>query len=102
MSNLSAEDEKNVLDVLNLVGPALQQAIADGVAKAFLMTDDRHELEDICSPPAMQAIPHPNTVEQMVWSTAYGAALTYGKDDYVSAAQGDLAVMHFRKRFPNG
>lgn len=102
MSNLSAEDEKNVLDVLNLIGPTLQQAITDGVAKAFQMADERHQWEHVAagSPPAMQAIPHPYIMDQLTWSTAYGAALTSGKDEHVSASDADLAVTYFRMRFP--
>lgn len=107
MNQITPQDEEGILEVMNLIGPGLQQAISNAIV------DGEIRLRRINNQANQHSLaPHPDYLSQMLWCQVYaeyiGANTGTGELDYDPAMLHDNAAFHaetafnaFNKRFKN-
>lgn len=107
MNQLNQQDAEGILEVVNLLGPGLQQAISNAIVDAEIRLRLVHSHPDHAQ---HNLPPHPDHMPQLLWSCVYSAYIgsntSSGELDYDptmlhnnAAFHAEMALNAFKKRF---
>lgn len=98
---MKTKQQEAILDIADNLLPAFERAFSHAIEDALFNFDARITSKNAMKEPfeSYQLKPHPDFVDQMIWQSAYDAAIS-GRDILNAKICAEQALQDFRERFP--